>query len=543
MNQEETIKLFECCELARAKALDEAVAAGKSPKVAEDTAHGDAQDVWNGWAEPMLAERKKLEEAGEWKVEKDIHGGLLPKNEATKKWFQTAKADFTHCEFRLQPVGGQTQFPVGRVITLVGNSIRFDGFIFPGEAQFRWAQFYGRTDFDDTCFSGLACFKDVKFCGRTMFHRACFSGDAEFGGAKFCRRAMFKRAIFGGKAEFRWVQFKSDAFFTQATFEADTSHSMARFNYFADFAGARFDKDANFYAILSERGFSLARTTFAIVPNFIQAHFTEAPRLDHIILKGDPEQEALSQQRNNDQPSNADEDAEVNKANVASKYRALKLIAIQGSDHDREHEFFIAELRATWPRKNRGRFLRRARCLYGWLSGFVKWLFNGEWLIRFVIGLYGFFSNFRRSIGRWLVRSVIGLYGCSSDFGRSFLRPLGAWFGLVVLCFVTHWFSACSYSCSTPQWQSAFSLSWKNGLVAFSGSQDHRVTDAYRCLYGEQFNPPITPGPGIPGAVPTPTVNPAIPSWITIMENAQSLFSIILLFLAALGVRNQFRIK
>jgi hypothetical protein len=40
---------------------------------------------------------------------------------------------------------------------------------------------------------------------------------------------------------------------------------------------AQFDKTVDFTAILSERCFTLEKTGFQHVPNFIQAHFAEAP--------------------------------------------------------------------------------------------------------------------------------------------------------------------------------------------------------------------------------------------------------------------------
>jgi len=55
---------------------------------------------------------------------------------------------------------------------------------------------------------------------------------------------------------------------------------------FATFENAQFFGDADFSAIRGERAFDLAGATFEKVPDFIQAHFEEAPRLGNIQVRG-----------------------------------------------------------------------------------------------------------------------------------------------------------------------------------------------------------------------------------------------------------------
>ncbi len=74
-------------------------------------------EAWNDWAEGMLAERKKLEEAGAWGAEKDFLGGLRPKTEATINWFEAARADFSGDIFHADA--------------------EFSFFVFPGDAWFK----------------------------------------------------------------------------------------------------------------------------------------------------------------------------------------------------------------------------------------------------------------------------------------------------------------------------------------------------------------------------------------------------------------------
>ncbi len=61
---------------------------------------------------------------------------------------------------------------------------------------------------------------------------------------------------------------------------------LVTFPRVATFAGAHFEGSANFNAIRGERAFDLANARFEQVPDFIQANFKEAPRLDNVLVTG-----------------------------------------------------------------------------------------------------------------------------------------------------------------------------------------------------------------------------------------------------------------
>ncbi len=489
----ETIKLLVRCEDERKKARNN----GKN----EDAAHKDAKAMWNGEIEKLAANT-----GGEGDEKK-------------------LAVDFSNCKFVLQSKNDQTKSQDGqcgcischctKTIKMSGERIRFDGFIFPkdtsfykacflNDVTFRHAVFCRRARFDETQFLGEARFKDVKFYGRALFHGAQFSGDAEFGGAQFFGRALFKpyveeeedkkvekRTRFSRNATFDWVQFRNGAFFEKALLEADARFFLAQFNDFADFTGADFRGDANFYAILSERGFSLTEAKFKTVPNFVQAHFAEAPRLDDIPACQQPQ---VGCQNDNELQEN--EKSKFGKADIASKYRALKKLAAQGNDHEHEHKFFISELRARWSGKPGARHFRAA----------------------------------------------IWLYGCVSGFGGSFLRPFLGWCILLVACYGIYLCSACTPACTAGHWSSAFRLSWENAVPGLGGIKDERVAASYEFLYGKRREIPPT-GSNRPSRQTGTIERPKIPGFITVMENLQSFISIVLLFLMALGLRNLFRIR
>jgi len=76
------------------------------------------------------------------------------------------------------------------------------------------------------------------------------------------------------------------AFFGESRFKQNARFNLARFDEYATFAAAEFGGSASFEAIRGERGFTMARARFDVVPDFIQAHFAEAPRLDNLEVVG-----------------------------------------------------------------------------------------------------------------------------------------------------------------------------------------------------------------------------------------------------------------
>lgn len=159
-----------------------------------------------------------------------------------------------------------------------------------------------------------------------------------------------------GEISFNSVQFSGYAGFDEAKFCGDAKFFMAKFDQFATFARAHFCKAANFGATRVERAFTLEGATFDGAPDFVQAHFEEAPRLDNIRVRArmiDPAPEHMS---NSEMPSSHRTKAKPAIArsyaaraargawrrvlradcDMVARFRALKRIAIQGHDADRE---------------------------------------------------------------------------------------------------------------------------------------------------------------------------------------------------------------
>ncbi len=119
--------------------------------------------------------------------------------------------------------------------------------------------------------------------------------------------------------------------------------------------------------------FDMAEATFASIPDFTQAHFVEAPRLDNIkvaVGSGHKPQE-----------------------HDAAHYRTLRRIATQGHDHEQEINFFASEIIAR--------------------RGYE----DKKWRTRWWFGvLYEAFGDFGRSIWRPLIGLGILMMWCANGY-------------------------------------------------------------------------------------------------------------------------------
>jgi uncharacterized protein YjbI with pentapeptide repeats len=356
---------------------------------------------WNAWAEKQLAEKVRLKESGAWET---VEGP----NPTVETWLHNARADFQGRKFGM------------------GN---FSGLIFPSEVDFRNAHFQTNADFTQATFLGEVWFNGAEFHGRAIFFDCEFECSARFNGTKFNGATNFGKAVFSAAhfARFDQAIFADSADFLETRFHGDTSFRQTRFEGPTSFSESSFHKDANFNAIRAESAFSLANVRFDTVPDFIQAHFPEAPRLDNVQVPIISERDSLRGRTNPE---------------AAPRYRALKRLALQGHDHDRETRFFADELRSLRHHPDK------------------------PWHARFLAGL---------------------LYESVSNFGRSISRPL------LLLTIWTVSFAAI-YACAAGSWacvngkgrsvDAAIYLSVRKALVFPGFAVDRRLNTAYECLYG-----------------------------------------------------------
>jgi len=510
------------------------------------------RDAWNAWAKKMFDEREALEADGAW-----VEGPTdADRNEATRAWHAAAAADFSKHVFRSRAdfsgfvFRGDARFNgatfKGNVLfdkaTFAGDAW-FNEATFTGDALFNEATFTGGEGFDTATFTGNACFSAATFTRDARFQRATFKGDAwfneatftdaGFGRATFAGQAWFGEATFAGQAWFHEATFAGQAWFHEATFTRsavfekatftgavlfgaatftdDARFSQAVFEGFGAFDRAKFARSANFRAVEAKSMFSLAGATFLEVPDFIQAHFAEAPRLDDSRIEPWrfwPITLARVKARVADNPD------------LAARWRALKRLAIQGQDHAREQAFFKGELKAR------------------------RWSEDKPWHAVFWFGVF---------------------YQLLSDFGRSPWRPL-CWWGLSVLFFAILYLgqhpvlakdrlSGISWALQRltgsggeaprltcvagpgEHWVAALNLSVSKGLLFPGLVPINKLNQIHACLFGIH---PIDAAQ--PSQLPD-SFSPVIPDGIIALGFIQYPLSAVLIFLFLLAIRNHFRIK
>ncbi len=555
------------------------------------------KEAWNAWAEKMLAERKAMVADGRW---------VNQQNE----WGEQARADFSKILFLVRGLEGTKEAagesseeegsatPSIKSIYLNTKVIDFVGFIFPDYANFYSATF-SDAYFANATFSGNADFKTATFSGNANFYSATFS-DAYFANATFSGNADFKEATFSGDAYFENTTFSGDAYFDGTTFSSIVTFcgqtfttdiffngakfepssyanfSLATFERVVQFEDASFEGVADFNAVWCKRTFSMARARFKGVPDFIQAHFEEAPRLDNVVVEGRLlEGEAGEREEGEKLPHHIKLHRWLNALSTCyrrvpsgitqgsasrdrpARWRALKRLAIQGHDTDRELQFFSGEIRSQ-------RFAEH------WPLPWPVWKLK-PWgsALSFWAGLfYQMFSNFGRSLARpfafWLLAVVAGaiFYAAQSPSADMVHRrhrqeakgawPIsssisGAWHAALsktVPCYTGEPTPPKDKNNDTPPYVGALSpslasgtdvaneawhLAFRNAFIILDGSPEaaHRT---YGCLYGVELY-----GGSNPLAV--------VPSAVSTVSAVQKLFSALMIFLFGLALRNMLKMK
>ena len=508
------------------------------------------REAWNAWAAEKFAERQALEDGRRWRHEEFDDE---PTEEA-KRWQAEVTSDFGDRTFVGEVDFSGFMFP-GPVnfnrVTFRGNA-GFDGAVFEGDAKFGGTTFEGTAQFRHIFFKNVAWFggaafkSDATFRGSTFedvvgFDRAIFARTAEFGGATCKSTGQFTSAIFNGTAVFRgatfkdalfngatfkgnagfaWAQFRGQAGFDGVTFKGEADFDvvifkgiawfrLCRFLGAASFSRCRFAAVANFSAIDSVRAFSLAETKFQAVPDFIQAHFSEAPRCDDLtVAAGSFWRRVLSNAKwrltGGSDPTDTNKPKslfQMADPHLPARWRALKRLAIQGHDNEHEQMFFKGELVAR------------------------RWHVDQPWHAAFwFAALYGLLSDY----GRSLLRPLFGWALCAAVFAAVYLSqhaafqpPERSFLDRLVALEITTPPLHCEQGDDNPI-SAAFDLSVRNALLFVGQTSRDKLRQNYACLYGQETR---------------------VSHFVVFMVHLQNVISAILIFLFLLGVRNHFKIK
>ena len=365
----------------------------------------------------------------------------------------------------------------------------FSNFNFPGEVSFRSANFQKYANFESVVFIYDANFRGVtfsKFCkfGNSTFTKipdfsyAEFKGHTEFNNVTFLSDAKFDSTKFGSGADFRSAEFKGSVLFRQSTFssvasfmdvkfknkvdyleatffrvtsfhsaefEGITLFEQCSFNSAVYFAESSFKKSVNFKAVSGKGLFSLYKVKFSNVPDFTEAHFEEAPQFDNVELN--PERFKKSQ-------------AHESGTNLPSCWRALRRLAIQAHDTERELQFFKGEIIA---RRGTEDNWTHARFWFGWL--------------------YQLLSDFGLSMGlplRWFAFSLvlfatIYAYQSPADWYQLLIEPASCLDG------------------SGDSRITALVISVINAFPFAAINSSDLLNQFFSCLYGIQESSPVIP--------------------------------------------------
>ncbi len=358
--------------------------------------------------------------------------------------------------------------------TFSGN-VSFEEATFFGIAEFNQATFFGTVEFRSSTFSRLAGFIDTKFVNYAMFVNATFSDTAQFLLAKFSSTAGYDGATFHNTAWFESITFSSDTWFQKttfcgttkfasSTFEKTTSFSHSDFKSLTNFTNVKFEQEVDFTAINSKRAFDLSNAAFKQVPSFHQADFTQAPNLDNAQIPIPFFWRSIF--------------AKVDSEGF-TKFRALRRLAIETHDYERERLFFKGEMRSKRGTKE-------------------KWwkFWNPSW----------WFSLF---------------YDAFSDYGTAELRPFLIWLSLIPLIAFSYFWLATKTEVCSGYIGKALYLGTQNALIFLGAVRRKEIEDAYNCFF----------------------TNGNLPQWLGMMGLGHTLLSAILLFLILLGLRNLFKLK
>ena len=272
------------------------------------------REAWNAWAEGMLAERKALEEAGEWAAEMYIFGRLEGQNDKTKDWIARASVDFSRCRVvkagadasslrgadapkqssdkhgdDLDRHGADAPRDDDQSDGLITVEVRYGfdctGFIFPANANFYSAQFHAEANFYSAQFHATAFFNSAQFHANAYF-RSQFHARATFDRAEFHANAYFS-SQFHAHATFDRAEFHATAFFNSAQFHANASFLIAQFHARASFDHAEFHATALFAGAQFHAPASFDRTQFHARASFDHAEFHGAvPSFNRVRFKG-----------------------------------------------------------------------------------------------------------------------------------------------------------------------------------------------------------------------------------------------------------------
>ena len=330
----------------------------------------------------------------------------------------------------------------------------FDGTSFAQTVLFNNARIRGKSRFKEAKFSGDAHFNLTRFGDTASFVEALFARYTRFNGSTFSAKAYFKHTTFSGIVSFEGVNFFGETHFSSARFSQDCNFETSNFYASARFDEAEFEGMSSFDRAVFDRDAFFSGATFLKKTSLRSIKFGSNSKVDFKGIK-------------------------VERAFDLGGAAFSEVPEFNQADFKQQPDLHNVQL---WPLP----FWRRGDPSLIGPYRHIKRLAKDHDCDNEHIGLKGELQSRRWSIDKaYWASSWLGLlYDGVSDCGRSIWRPLGIWFGsVVVFADIRAADQPEGWNCSVPFIKALF-LSGRNALVLFSGSRDARITQAYQCLFG-----------------------------------------------------------
>ena len=414
-----------------------------------------------------------------------------------------------------------------------GDGANFSGSIFGDKADFLRSRFGDGANFSESRFGDGANFSESTFGDRANFSESRFGDEANFSESTFGDRANFSHSTFCLGVNFFGATFGYKANFSEAYFGCIVNFFDARFEIAVTFSGATFDGESIFSASTdaSEEAhffdISFENTTFHDPVDFSNRRFLGKTSFRHAVFKGVPFFHNCQLHQDTDFFGTDFQDTQSQGA--ARAYRTLKLAMQQQEATDEAHRFFILELKARqeeeWQHCERRKTSKKG--ILRWRRG-LRWralgrIFRKKAIASVAQVVRAFRKSPKEAMRLLPFQMALWLYGLLSDYGRSLLRPFLAWLGL-------GWVSYGLYSHFLMQ---SF-FEWNGDIAAFALARGVP-------FFGSGRDDPL--GDLEATFCPVNSACSATFYWVEMVAIGQSLFSVILIFLLLLAIRNRFKIK
>jgi hypothetical protein len=245
--------------------------------------------------------------------------------------------------------------------------ISFEGFIFPGQANFSGAEFSETARFKCAKFYGLASFSRAIFLAEAELDRIWFFEDANFNDVRFEKSTNFDHSRFCKFANFYSARFCEKLSIWAAKFSGEANFQHARFNR-SEFTGVRFESPLTRFTGAS----------FQHVPDFWATTFATPPLFQGVKVGCAKDPGAKFYRRWFSYAAGPDD---------AVRFRRLKQLASEWKDHQLELDFFANELRAKRGTETKGFFPVLLNVGYGWLSDFGRSIARPFWSLFILTGV------------------------------------------------------------------------------------------------------------------------------------------------------------